>query len=345
MAEKQKNVKEKQTATDISFSRAQYRKWYKDMLIMRRLEEKAGQLLIQGKFGGFCHLYIGQEAVAAGAASAIESGDKLITAYRDHAYPVALGMHPKYVIAELFGKQTGCVKGKGGSMHMFDKERNLFGGHGIVGGHIPLGAGMALAEKYSGTGNGVLCFFGDGAVHQGSFHETMNMAMTWKLPLVFVIENNRYAMGTSIDRASNVTELYKLGFAYEMPCFPVDGMSVEAIHEAIHGALEQAREGNGPTLIEANTYRYKGHSVSDPAKYRTKEEVEQYKARDPIEQVAKTIKQKRYMTKKQMEETEKEVKGLITEAVEFADESPAPEPEELYEDVYAQADYPFIREY
>ncbi len=327
------------------FSKETYLKWFKDMLVMRRFEERAGQMLIQGKFSGFCHLYIGQEAVTAGMATAMKKEDKTITAYRDHAHPIALGMDPKYVMAELFGKETGCSKGKGGSMHMFDKSRGLYGGHGIVGGQIPLGAGIAMGEKQRKTKNAVLCSMGDGAVHQGSFHETMNMAMTWKLPVVFVIENNRYGMGTSVERASNVTELYKLGCAYDMPSYPVDGMSVEAVTEAMSDALDHARKGNGPTLLEVNTYRYKGHSMSDPAKYRTKGELEEYKSRDPIEQVRTTIKKQKYMTEAKMEEVEKEVKQLIDDAVKFADESDYPAPEELYKDVYAQEDYPFVREY
>lgn len=340
----QQKSKEKSSAKQ-KFSKEQYITWFEEMLVMRRFEERAGQALMQGKFSGFCHLYIGQEAVTAGMASAMEKGDKVITAYRDHAHPLALGMHPKYVMAELFGKKTGCSKGKGGSMHMFDKERGLYGGHGIVGGHIPLGAGMAHAEKLKGSKNVVLCFMGDGAVRQGAFHETMNMAMTWKLPVVFGIENNRYAMGTSVERISNVTELYELACAYKMPSGQVDGMSVEAVHEALEDAIDRGRKGDGPTLLEINTYRYKGHSASDPAKYRTKEELEYYQNQDPIEQVRKTIKSKKYLSQKKIEEIEKKVDDKIKESMEFADKSELPDPEALYEDIYAQKDYPYVREY
>ncbi|PCJ86404.1 MAG: pyruvate dehydrogenase (acetyl-transferring) E1 component subunit alpha [Flavobacteriales bacterium] len=323
-------------------SKKTYLWWYEIMLLMRRFEEKCGQLYIQQKFGGFCHLYIGQEAVLAGMATAMEKGDNVITAYRDHVHPIVLGMHPKYVMAELFGRKTGSSKGKGGSMHMFDKERNLFGGHGIVGGQIPLGAGIAFAEKYKGTKNVTYCFMGDGAVRQGVLHETFNMAMTWKLPVVFLIENNHYAMGTSVERTSNVTDLYQLGSAYNMPSYPIDGMSCEAMHEGIGKAAEQARKGKGPTLIEVLTYRYKGHSMSDPAKYRTKQEVESYKKEDPIEKVLETIKKNKFASDKEIDSIKKKVQDLIEESVKFAEESPYPDGSELYEDVYKQEDYPFL---
>ena len=326
-------------------SKATYLKWYEDMLLMRKFEEKAGQLYIQQKFGGFCHLYIGQEAVVAGAVSATKAGDKHITAYRDHAHPIGLGMHPKYVMAELYGKSTGCSKGKGGSMHMFDTSLGLWGGHGIVGAQIPMGAGMAFAEKYNKTKNVVLCSFGDGAARQGALHETFNMAMTWKLPVIFIIENNNYAMGTSVQRTSNITDLKKLGAAYDMPAESVDGMSCEEVHYAILRAADRARKGDGPTLLDIQTYRYKGHSMSDPQKYRTKEEVEKYKKLDPIQKVLETIKEKKYATAKLLEEIEERVKDKEVESVKFAEESPLPEAHELYEDVYAEADYPFIKEY
>ncbi len=326
-------------------SKATYLKWYEDMLLMRKFEEKAGQLYIQQKFGGFCHLYIGQEAVVAGAVSATKAGDKHITAYRDHAHPIGLGMHPKYVMAELYGKSTGCSKGKGGSMHMFDTSLGLWGGHGIVGAQIPMGAGMAFAEKYNKTKNVVLCSFGDGAARQGALHETFNMAMTWKLPVIFIIENNNYAMGTSVQRTSNITDLKKLGAAYDMPAESVDGMSCEEVHYAILRAADRARKGDGPTLLDIQTYRYKGHSMSDPQKYRTKEEVEKYKKLDPIQKVLETIKEKKYATAKLLEEIEERVKDKVVESVKFAEESPLPEAHELYEDVYAEADYPFIKEY
>ncbi|MGB1032934.1 MAG: pyruvate dehydrogenase (acetyl-transferring) E1 component subunit alpha, partial [Flavobacteriales bacterium] len=258
------------------FTKATYIKWYKDMLLMRKFEEKCGQLYIQQKFGGFCHLYIGQEAVLAGMTHALKPSDRVITAYRDHAHPLALGTDPKRVMAELYGKSTGTSKGKGGSMHMFDKEKNLFGGHGIVGGQIPLGAGIAFADKYRNEDHVTVCFFGDGASRQGAVWETFNMAMTWKLPVIYIIENNNYAMGTSVQRTSNVTDLATLGASFEMPSFTVDGMNPEAVSEAIAEAAERGRKGEGPTLLDIKTYRYKGHSMSDPQKYRTKEEVKEY---------------------------------------------------------------------
>ena len=326
------------------FDKKTYLWWYEIMLLMRKFEEKCGQLYIQQKFGGFCHLYIGQEAVLAGIVSAIKKTDNLITAYRDHAHPIALGAHPKITMAELYGRSTGSSKGQGGSMHMFNKELNLFGGHGIVGGQIPLGAGIAFADKYKGNKNVTFCFMGDGAVRQGVLHETFNMAMTWMLPVVFVIENNNYAMGTSVERTSNVTELYQLGSAYNMPSFPVDGMSPEAVHKATAEAATRARKGNGPTLLEVKTYRYKGHSMSDPQKYRTKAEVESYKKEDPIQKVLETIKLGKLASEKQLEEIKKRVLTLVEESVEYAQESPLPDASALYDDVYVQKDYPFIKD-
>lgn len=314
------------------------------MLLMRRFEERTGQLYIQQKIRGFCHLYIGQEALVAGAVSAINEDDNMITAYRDHAHPIGRGMHPKYIMAELFAKVTGCSKGKGGSMHLFSKEHRFFGGHGIVGGQIPLGAGIAFADKYNGNQRVTLCYMGDGAVRQGALHEAFNMAMLWKLPVIFIIENNNYAMGTSVERTSNVHDLYKIGLGYEMPSFQVDGMSCEAFHEAIAEAAERARKGDGPTLLEAKTYRYRGHSMSDPAKYRTKEEVEEYKAKDPIERVLSVIEKNKWMTEKDIENMEAKVKAIVDESVQFAEESPFPEAHELYEDVYMQSDYPYLKD-
>ena len=326
------------------FSKAQYLKWFEDMLVMRKIEEKTGQLYIQQKFGGFCHLYIGQEAIVAGTVSATKKDDKHITAYRDHAHPIGLGIHPKYMMAELYGRTTGMSKGKGGSMHMFHKNVNLMGGHGIVGAQIPMGAGIAFAEQYKGTKNVVVCSMGDGAVRQGALHETFNMAMLWKLPVIFLIENNNYAMGTSVERTTNVTDLSKIGLSYEMPSAVVDGMSVEAVHHAIAEAAERARKGEGPTLLDVRTYRYKGHSMSDPQKYRSKDEVDEYKKVDPIEQVRRTILNEKFATEKQIDNIENKVKDIVKESVEFAENSPYPDKEELYEDVYAE-DYPFIREY
>ncbi|WP_258102813.1 pyruvate dehydrogenase (acetyl-transferring) E1 component subunit alpha [Marinoscillum sp. MHG1-6] len=325
-----------------TFDKATYMNWYESMLYMRRFEEKAGQLYGQQKIRGFCHLYIGQEACVAGAVSALKKGDKYITAYRDHAHPIALGSDPKAIMAELYGKETGISKGKGGSMHMFDVENGFFGGHGIVGAQVPLGTGIGFAEKYSGTDNLCVVYMGDGAVRQGAFHEALNLAMTLKLPVIFAIENNGYAMGTSVKRTSNVTDLYKLGDAYFMPSFPVDAMSVEAVHNAMAEAAERARSGEGPTLLELRTYRYKGHSMSDPAKYRTKEEVEEYKAKDPIEQVKAVVLKNKYATEEELKEMDKKIKADVMECVEFAEKSDFPPASDAYTDVYAEADYPYI---
>jgi pyruvate dehydrogenase E1 component alpha subunit len=328
------------TKSKTEFSKETYLFWYESMLLMRKFEEKAGQLYGQQKIKGFCHLYIGQEACVAGAVTALTKDDKWITAYRDHAHPLALGTDPKAVMAELFGKETGVSKGKGGSMHMFDKEHNFLGGHGIVGGQVPLGAGIAFAEKYNKTGNLCICYMGDGAVRQGAFHEALNMAMLWKLPVIFVIENNGYAMGTSVKRTSNVTELYTLGEAFDMPSEPVDAMSVEEVHKAVFRASERARKGEGPTLLEFRTYRYKGHSMSDPAKYRTKEEVEEYKHRDPVEVVKRNIMERKLATEKEIEAIEARVNQQVEESVKFAEESP--DASEAFTDIYQEPDYPLI---
>jgi pyruvate dehydrogenase E1 component alpha subunit len=325
-----------------NFTKDTYMYWYESMYLMRKFEEKAGQLYGQQKIRGFCHLYIGQEACASGAITALTKNDKWITAYRDHAHPLGLGTSARAVMAELYGKATGCSKGKGGSMHMFDKSVNFIGGHGIVGAQVPMGAGIAFAEKYNKTGNVCICYMGDGAVRQGAFHEALNMAMTWKLPVIFVIENNGYAMGTSVQRTSNVTDLYVLGEAYEMPSMPVDGMDVEAVHHAVAKAAQRARAGEGPTLLEFRTYRYRGHSMSDPQKYRTKEEVEAYKQLDPIEQVRTTILQKGVATEEELAAIDVHVKAIVEDAVKFAEKSPYPDPSEAFTDVYVQADYPFI---
>jgi len=314
------------------------------MLLMRRFEEKAGQLYGQQKIRGFCHLYIGQEACASGAISALTPDDKWITAYRCHAHPLGLGTDPGAIMAELFGKATGTTKGKGGSMHIFDKEKNFMGGHGIVGAQIPMGLGMGFAEKYKGTKNLAICYMGDGAVRQGAFHEALNLAMLYKTPVIFVIENNGYAMGTPVRRSSNVEDLSTLGESYDMPSFAVDGMNVEAVHEAVAEAADRARRGDGPTLLEMRTYRYKGHSMSDPQKYRTKEEVEEYKQRDPMEQVLATIKENNILSEKEIEDIVSGVKQKVTDAVKFAEESPWPDGQDAFKDVYIQEDYPFVME-
>ncbi len=342
-------TKKSQTASKAkktkAFSKDTYMHWYESMELMRKFEEQTLQLYGRRKIRGFLHVYIGQEAVVAGSLSAIKKDDKLITAYRDHAHALGVGISVNEVMAELFGKTSGSSKGKGGSMHFFSKEKNLFGGHGIVGGHIPLGAGIAMAEQYNNTGNICLTYMGDGAVRQGAFHETLNMAMTWKLPVVFIIENNQYAMGTSVERVSNVTDLYKLGCAYEMPSYQVDGMSCEAVHNAIAEAADRARKDGTPTLLEMLTYRYKGHSVSDPAKYRTKEELENYKAQDPIERVKKTILDKKYAKESELKEIEKRIKQEVKDSVDFAEKSDFPEADEMYSDVYSEKDYPFLKDY
>lgn len=326
------------------FSKETYLKWYESMLLMRKFEEKTGQLYIQQKIRGFCHLYIGQEALVAGSESVLRRDDRVITAYRDHAHPIGRGLECKYIMAELMAKITGCSKGKGGSMHIFSKEHNFFGGHGIVGGQIPLGAGIAFADKYNGNDNVTLCYMGDGAVRQGALHETFNMAMLWKLPVIFIIENNSYAMGTSVERTSNVHELYKIGLSYEMPSYPVDGMRCESVHEAIESAVARARKGDGPTLLEMKTYRYKGHSMSDAQTYRTKEEVAEYKLQDPIERVLATIKANKWLSDADIEVIEKRVDDEVADSVKFAEESPFPTADELYKDVYTQEDYPYIIE-
>jgi len=327
----------------VEINKETYLNWYESMLLMRKFEEKCGQLYGQQKIRGFCHLYIGQEAVLAGAMSVIKEGDSMITTYRDHAHGLALGMSAREIMAELYGKVTGCSKGKGGSMHLFSKEHHFYGGHAIVGGQIPLGAGIAFAEKYKGTDNVNICYMGDGAVRQGALNETFNMAMLWKLPVVFVCENNGYAMGTSVARTTNMMDIYKIGLGFDMPCAPVDGMDPVAVHNAMDEAIQRARRGEGPTFLEMRTYRYKGHSMSDPAKYRTKEELQEYKDRDPIEVTKKAILENNYADEAWFEEVNQKVKEIVDDAVKFAEESPWPEPEELYHDVYVQEDYPFIQ--
>jgi len=330
--------------TRTQYSKEQYMQWYESMQLQRKFEEKAGQLYGQQKIRGFCHLYIGQEAGSSGAFSALTKDDKWITAYRDHGIPLALGSNPKAIMAELFAKQTGSSKGKGGSMHIFDKSVNFMGGHGIVGAQIPMGAGIAFAEKYNKTGNLCICFMGDGAVRQGALHEAFNMAMLWKLPVIFVVENNGYAMGTSVARTSNVTELYTMGESYDMPAEPVDAMDVEAVHEAVGRAAERARAGDGPTFLEFRTYRFRGHSMSDPQKYRSREEVDQYKLRDPIEIVKARILEQGLAKQEDLNAIDDKIKVMVDESVTFAEESPYPPAEEAYKDVYMQKDYPFLLE-
>jgi len=324
------------------FGKETYLYWYEIMLLLRRFEEKAGQLYGMQKIRGFCHLYIGQEAVAAGTMTAIRDDDNIITAYRDHGLAIAKGMSPNECMAELFGKVTGCSKGKGGSMHFFSKEKRFFGGHGIVGGQIGLGAGIAFSDQYLNNDRVTLCFFGDGAARQGLLHETFNMAVLWQLPVVFICENNHYAMGTSVARTSKVLDIYRMADSYDMPADSVDGMQCEAVHEAIERAVKRAREKGGPTFLEIKTYRYRGHSMSDPAKYRTKEELEEYKEKDPINQVLKTIMSNQWATEKEIEAINEKIRNIVEESVQFAEESPYPNIDELYKDIYMQEDYPYI---
>jgi pyruvate dehydrogenase E1 component alpha subunit len=314
------------------------------MLRIRRFEERALQMYGQQKIRGFCHVYIGQEAVAAGIESAIRKTDGIVTGYRQHGIALGRGVTSREAMAELFGKSTGIVKGKGGSMHFFHAPTKYFGGNGIVGAQIPIGTGIAFSEKYQGTDNLCVTMFGDGASRQGALHEAFNMAMTWKLPVLYIVENNGYAMGTSVQRTSNITELYRLADAYGMPSEPVDGMSPESVHEAISKAAAHIRAGNGPYFLEVRTYRYKGHSVSDPAKYRTKEEVQSYQDRDPVKVTEDKILQFKLATEAEIQAIKDRVKLEIDDCVEFAENSPLPPASELYTDNYVQEDYPFIRD-
>ena len=321
-----------------------YLKWYEDMLFWRKFEDKLAAVYIQQKVRGFLHLYNGQEAVLAGALHAMDlTKDRMITAYRNHVQPIGMGVDPKRVMAELFGKVTGTSKGMGGSMHIFSKEHRFYGGHGIVGGQIPLGAGLAFADKYFKRDAVTLCYMGDGAVRQGSLHETFNLAMLWQLPVVFICENNGYAMGTSVARTAYTTDIWKLGLGYEMPCAPVDGMDPAIVAKEMDKAIERARTGGGPTFLEMKTYRYRGHSMSDAQHYRTKEEVEEYKKIDPITQVKDVILEKKYATEEEIKEIDKRVKNLVAECEKYAEESDFPPIEQLYETVYEQENYPFIQ--
>ena len=320
-----------------------YLKWYEDMLFWRKFEDKLAAVYIQQKVRGFLHLYNGQEAVLAGALHVMDlSKDKMITAYRNHVQPIGMGVDPKRVMAELFGKKTGTSQGLGGSMHIFSKEQRFYGGHGIVGGQIPLGAGIAFGDKYHGSDAVTLCCFGDGAARQGSLHEAFNLAMLWKLPVVFICENNGYAMGTSVERTANHTEIWKLGLGYEMPCGPVDAMSPVKVAEALSPAIERARNGEGPTFLEMKTYRYRGHSMSDAQHYRTKDEVSEYKKIDPITQVKDLILKKKYSTQEELSKIDDKIKNKVKECEKFAEESDYPDLSLMYDAVYEQNDYPFL---
>jgi pyruvate dehydrogenase E1 component alpha subunit len=313
------------------------------MQLIRQFESKSEEMYkMAGKIRGFFHVYNGQEAIAAGCMTATNHEDPFITGYRDHGLALAKGMSPNAAMAELYGKATGCSKGKGGSMHLFDKANYFFGGHGIVGAQIGTGAGLAFAEQYRGSKNVVLCFFGDGAARQGMLHEVFNLAMLWKLPVVFICENNNYAMGTSIERTSNVIDIYKLADAYEMPSDKLDGMTPEIVHEGVVRAVKRARDGEGPTLLEMKTYRYRGHSVSDPQKYRSKDEVEEYKDQDPIIKVRKTILDNNFATEAALQKIDEKINSIVEASVKFAEDSPWPDDSEVLKDVYIDQNYPFI---
>ena len=312
------------------------KKFYHDMLLIRRFEEKAGQLYGMGLIGGFCHLYIGQEAVVVGMQNALLPGDQVITAYRDHGHMLATGMDPKGVMSELTGRAAGYSKGKGGSMHMYSAEKNFFGGHGIVGAQVPLGTGLAFANKYKENGAVTLAYMGEGAANQGQVYESFNMAELWHLPVLYIVENNRYAMGTSVERSSAQPDFYKRGQSFNVPGESVDGMDVEAVFEAGRKALEFVRGGNGPMILEMKTYRYRGHSMSDPAKYRTRDEVQSIRDRkDPIDQFGKKLVDRDLVTEADLKAVDKEIRLIVNEAAEFAIEAPEPDASELYTDVLA----------
>jgi pyruvate dehydrogenase E1 component alpha subunit len=314
------------------------KRYYREMLLIRRFEEKAGQLYGMGLIGGFCHLYIGQEAVVVGLEAAASEGDKRITSYRDHGHMLACGMDPKGVMAELTGRAGGYSRGKGGSMHMFSKEKHFYGGHGIVAAQVPLGAGLAFADRYLGNDRVTFTYFGDGAANQGQVYETYNMAELWDLPVIFVIENNQYAMGTSVKRSTKSTTLYGRGLAYGIPGEEVDGMDVLAVKAAGERAVAHCRAGKGPYILEVKTYRYRGHSMSDPAKYRTREEVQKMRdERDPIEQVRAMLLTGKHATEDELKAIDKEIKDIVNEAAEFAKDSPEPALSELWTDILADA--------
>ncbi|XOS86670.1 MAG: pyruvate dehydrogenase (acetyl-transferring) E1 component subunit alpha [Candidatus Karelsulcia muelleri] len=320
-----------------------YLKWYKDMSFWRKFEDKCRSLYLKQKIRGFLHLYNGQEAIPAGIVHAMDlKKDKMITAYRCHILAMSMGVNPKKIMAELFGKNTGTSCGMGGSMHIFSKKYRFYGGHGIVGGQIPLGAGIAFADKYFSRDAVTITIMGDGAVNQGSLHETFNMAMIWKLPVVFICENNRYAMGTSVKRSSNIKDLYKIGFSYKMPSFCVDGMDPLKIYEHAYNAISRARNGNGPTFLDIITYRYRGHSMSDAETYRSKKEVNESKNRDPILLIKKLILKNQIVTEKVLNSFQDEINKKINECVKFAELSYSTNLEKLYSVVYNQKDYPFL---
>lgn len=323
---------------DLGLNKEQLLKAYEDMVLIRRFEEKAGQLYGMGLIGGFCHLYIGQEAVVVGLQTTIKKGDAIITSYRDHGHMLAAGTDPKVIFAELLGRADGCSRGKGGSMHMFDIPNRFYGGHGIVGAQVPIGTGVAFASQYRGEDNTCLTYLGDGAVNQGQVYESFNMASLWKIPVIYVIENNEYAMGTSVSRSSSTTELYRRGESFGISGIQVNGMDLGAVREAGLEATEYVRSGKGPIILEMKTYRYRGHSMSDPAKYRSKDEVSSVKENsDPIDNFKKLLTDHNIATTDELKALEKQVKTQVNEAAEYAKNSPEPDESELYTDVYNEA--------
>ena len=344
MPETVQKAKRKSTSKKSAYSKDTYLKWYHMMLLIRRFEERTLMMYGQQKIRGFCHVYIGQEAIAAGMLSALRPEDCVVTAYRQHGIAISRGCEPKLCMAELYGKETGIVKGKGGSMHFFSKENNYFGGNGIVGAQIPIGTGIGFAEKYKGTDNLSVTMFGDGAARQGALYESFNMAMTWKLPVLYICENNGYAMGTSVERTSNIQDLYKVGLAFDMPSEAIDGMDPEEVHEGLERAIKHIRAGKGPYFLEIKTYRYKGHSVSDPAKYRTKDELNHYKSLDPIEVIHDKIIENKIASETDIKKIKDEVKATVDEAIKFAEDSDFPDPSAIYENNYVQEDYPYIKD-
>jgi pyruvate dehydrogenase E1 component alpha subunit len=331
-------AKRKTKATEPDASSDDLLRYYRDMLLIRRFEEKAGQMYGMGLIGGFCHLYIGQEAVVVGMQAAITPDDAVITSYRDHGHMLACGMDAKGVMAELTGRRGGYSKGKGGSMHMFSREKNFYGGHGIVGAQVPLGTGIAFAHWYRDQANVCLTYLGDGAANQGQVYESLNMAALWKLPCIYIVENNRYGMGTAIERASASTEFYRRGEPWGIPGEAVDGMNVLTVREAGRRAVAHAKSGKGPYILEMKTYRYRGHSMSDPAKYRSKEEVEKMRSQhDPIEQLAKMLGENGIADEARLKQIDREVKEIVTAAADFAQQSPEPDPSELWTDVLVES--------
>ncbi len=335
LAKERDEAKERQKDRFSGFKPDELIDLYRQMILIRRFEEKAAEVYVAGKIGGFCHLYIGQEAVAVGAISAVRKDDYVLGSYREHGQALAKGMSARGIMAELFGKVTGCSKGKGGSMHMFDKELNFLGGHAIVGGQIPLATGLAFASKYQGKDQVTLCFFGEAAVNQGAFHESLNMAQLWKLPCIYICENNQYGMGTSLERAMSLRDIAQKACAYEMASEFVDGMDVLAVREATLRAVERARKDYLPTLLEIRTYRFMGHSMSDPGNYRTRAEIEKYQERDPIRLFAASLIEEKVADQATLDKLDQEVREEVEDAIRFAEESPLPPPEDLYTDVYA----------